>query len=214
MQAFRVLCACVLSLLWSGCASVATDVKVDTQAKLREAVDLYAKQDRPVAADKLIREAVNTYLNSGDQLGLADAYRTYGFFLRSQSVEGKWSKYYQENGFLDRSVSFDTRYEKSIDYLEKARAIFERYGRFDALTNVNLNIGFTYEVLGNLDAACQAFDRSAGNNRDSLEQNAKVKVALPKGVATYEDFLAPHRKRAGCETLHKRPGKQRSVMSA
>jgi hypothetical protein len=92
---------------------------VDTQAQLREAVDLYAKQDRPVAADKLIREAVNTYLNSGDQLGLADAYRTYGFFLRSQSVEGKWSKYYRENGFLDRSVSFDTRYEKSIDYLEK-----------------------------------------------------------------------------------------------
>jgi tetratricopeptide (TPR) repeat protein len=211
MLAFRVLCVCVLSIL-CGCAGIAPDAKLDTQSKLREAVDLYANQDRPLVADRLIREATETYLNSGDQLGLAEAYRTYGFFLRSQSVEGK-SKYYRENGFLDRSVSFDTRYEKSIDYLEKARAIFERYGRFDALTNVNLNIGFTYEVLGNLDAACRAFDRSVGNNRDSLE-SAKVKVALPKGVATYEDFLAPHRKRAGCETPRKRPGKQRSVMSA
>ena len=212
MLAFRVLCVCVLSIL-CGCAGIAPDAKLDTQSKLREAVDLYANQDRPLVADRLIREATETYLSSGDQLGLAEAYRTYGFFLRSQSVEGKWSKYYRENGFLDRSVSFDTRYEKSIDYLEKARAIFERYGRFDALTNVNLNIGFTYEVLGNLDAACRAFDRSAGNNRDSLE-SAKMKVALPKGVATYEDFLAPHRKRAGCETPRKRPGKQRTVMSA
>jgi tetratricopeptide (TPR) repeat protein len=214
MRTFRVLCVCVLSVVVGGCAGIGPAPLSVAANDLREAADLYGPQDRPVIAEKLIREAMETYRNNDDQLGLAEAYRSYGFFLRSQSVEGRWSQYYREHGFLDRSVTFDIRYEKSIAYLEQARAIFERYGRFDAMTNINLNIGFTYEVLGYQDAACEAFDRSVENNRDSLEQNAKLKVALPKGFDSYEDFLAPHRKRAGCEAPHKHQIRQRSIMSA
>jgi tetratricopeptide (TPR) repeat protein len=214
MRIFRVLCVCVLSVMVGGCAGGGTARLSVAATELREAADLYGPQDRPLVAEKLIWEAMDTYRNNDDQLGLAAAYRSYGFFLRSQSVEGHWSQYYREHGFLDRSVTFDSRYEKSIAYLEQARAIFEHYGRFDALTNINLNIGFTYEVLGYHDAACEAFDRSVGNNRDSLEQNDKVKVSLPKGFDSYEDFLAPHRKRVGCEAPHKHPIRQRSIMSA
>ena len=68
--------------------------------------------------------------------------------LIREAIEGKWSKHYRDNGFLDKSASFDARYGKSIEYLEKARIIFADYKRFDALTNVNLNMGFTYEVMG------------------------------------------------------------------
>jgi tetratricopeptide (TPR) repeat protein len=186
----------------------------DPAAKLHHAEDLYERQDRPLTAEKLIREAIETYRQGSDQVGLAEAYRTYGFFLRSESVEGKWSKHFVDEGFLDTSVTFENRYEKSIDYLEKARTIFEAYRRYDSLTNINLNIGFTYEVLGNLEAACRAFERSVGNNRDSQVLDTHLQVGLPKGFATYEDFLAPHRKRAGCEETKKRPGKQRGIMSA
>ena len=214
MRAVRVLWVCALSTVLGGCAGTGNEAMRDPAAKLHHAEDLYERQDRPLTAEKLIREAIETYRQGSDQVGLAEAYRTYGFFLRSESVEGKWSKHFVDEGFLDTSVTFENRYEKSIDYLEKARTIFEAYRRYDSLTNINLNIGFTYEVLGNLEAACRAFDRSVGNNRDSQVLDTHLQVGLPKGFATYEDFLAPHRKRAGCEETKKRPGKQRGIMSA
>ena len=186
----------------------------DPAANLRDAGDLFDRQDRPLIAESLIREAIERYQKNNNQLGLADAYRTYGFFFRSSAIEGKWSKHYRENGFLDKSASFDARYEKSIEYLDMARTIFAEYKRYDALTNLDLNIGFTYEVMGYGAAACAAFDRSLENNRDNLRQISKAKIALPQGFATYEEFLAPHRERAGCVLRHNHPLRKRVVQAA
>jgi tetratricopeptide (TPR) repeat protein len=214
----RALChallLCGLSVIVAGCAGIGTIAISEPAAKLRDAEDLFGRQDRPLIAERLIREAVESYQRRNDQLGLADAYRTYGYFLRSSAVEGKWGNYYRENGFLDKSASFDARYEKSIEYLEKARTIFAEYKRFDALTNVNLNIGFTYEVMGYGAAACEAFDRSLENNRDNLRQISKAKIALPQGFSTYEEFLAPHRERAGCVARHNHPLRKDVVQAA
>ena len=198
----HALLLCGLSVFFAGCAGFGTFALSDPATKLRSAGDLFDRQDRPLIAERLIREAIASYRKKDDQLGLADSYKTYGFFFRSPAIEGKWSQHYRENGFLDKSATFEGRYEKSIEYLEKARTIFAQYRRFDALTNVNLNMGFTYEVMGYGAAACEAFDRSLENNRDNLHQNPKGKMALPKGFATYEDFLAPHRERAGCTESH------------
>ena len=203
-----------LSLVLGGCAGTGNDAMPDLAAQLQTAERLYEEQGNALTAETLIRETMEAYRTRNDQLGLAEAYRAYAFFLRSGVIEGKWSEHYKSVGFLDPSVTFATRYEKSIDYLEKARAIFSTYGRYDALTNINLNIGFTYEVLGNPEAACRAFENSIGSNREGLERHAKLQIGLPKGYATYEDFLAPHRKRVGCEAAKQRRGKQPNVMSA
>jgi tetratricopeptide (TPR) repeat protein len=186
----------------AGCAGVGTVATSESAAMLREATDQFERQNNPRTAEKLIREAMERYQQNDDQLGLANAYRTYGFFFRSAAVEGKWAGHYRENGFLDQSASFDTRYEQSIAYFEKARVIFAKYKRFDALTTVNLNIGFTYEAMGYQGAACEAFDRSMESNRETL-QPSQAKVVLPQGVSTYEEFLAPHLQRAGCSEQHK-----------
>ncbi len=210
---FLALLLCASSAIFAGCAGVGIVAISDPAAKLREAGDLFDRQDRPLGAERLIREAIESYQKNNDQLGLANAYRTYGFFFRSSAIEGQWSKYYRENGFHDKSASFDARYEKSIEYFEKARTIFADYKRFDALTSVNLNIGFTYEVMGYREAACQAFDRSLENNRDNL-QISKARVVLPQGFATYEEFLAPHRERAGCVARHNHPLRKDVVQAA
>jgi len=203
-----------LPLALGGCAGTGNSAMPDLAAQLRTAERLYEEQGNALTAEALIWQTMEAYRNKGDQLGLAESYRAYAFFLRSQVIEGKWSEHYKHSGFLDPSVTLETRYEKSIDYLEKARAIFATYGRYDALTNVNLNIGFIYEVLGNPEAACLAFENSTGSNREGLERHAKLQITLPKGFATYEDFLAPHRKRVGCEAAKRRRGNQPSVMSA
>jgi tetratricopeptide (TPR) repeat protein len=187
-----------LVVVLAGCAGVGVVATSDPAAKLHDAGYLYDRADRPLIAERLIREAIEIYEKNNDQLGLAEAYLEYGFFFRSRSIEGKWNTFYRENGFLDKSASFDTRYAKSIEYFERARAIFSEYKRFDVLTNVNHNMGFTYELMGNSKAACAAFERALESNRENLRQNPTAKVNLPPGVATYEDYLAPHRKRAGC----------------
>lgn len=191
-----------LCAVFGGCAGVGLVATSNPSTMLRDATDRFERQDSPVIAEKLIRQALVSYQKNDDQLGLANAYRTYGFFFRSAAVEGKWAGYYRENGFLDKSASFDTRYEQSIAYFEKARIIFAKNGRFDALTTVNLDIGFTYEAMGYQGAACEAFDRSTESNRDNL-QAPHAKVVLPQGFSTYEEFLAPHRQRAGCGEQHK-----------
>lgn len=191
-----LLFVCLIAL--TGCAGVGVVATSDPSAKLRDAGDLFDRQDRPLIAERLIREAINTYQSNNDQLGLAEAYRTYGFFFRSRSINGKWNKYYRENGFLDKYATFDSRYSKSIEYFEKAGVIFTDNKRFDALTNVDLNMGYTYVEMGNLPAACQAFDKSVESNRENLRQNPTASPVLPKGFASYENFEADLKKQYGC----------------
>jgi tetratricopeptide (TPR) repeat protein len=191
-----LLLFCLIAL--TGCAGFGVVATSDPAAKLRDAGDLFDRQDRPLIAERLIREAIDAYQNNNDQLGLADAYRTYGFFFRSPSIEGKWNKYYRDNGFLDRSATFATRYAKSIEYFERARTIFAANNRFDALTNVDLNMGFTYVAMGNTAAACQAFDKSVESNHENLRQNPTAKPALPRGFSSYDDFIAARKKQYGC----------------
>ncbi len=183
---------------FAGCAGVGISATSDPAVKLNDAGDLFERQDRPLPAERLIREAIEIYQERNDQLGLAEAYRTYGFFFRSPSIEGKWSKHYRENGFLDKSTTFETRYAKSIEYFEKARAIFVEVKRFDALTNVDLNMGFTYVAMGDRDAACKAFDRSLESYRENLRVTAGAKPVVPRGFTSYEEFLADRKKRYGC----------------
>jgi tetratricopeptide (TPR) repeat protein len=191
-----IFAICAIALV--GCAGVGVVGTSDPATKLNDAGDLFDRQDRPLIAERLIREAIDIYQSNKDQLGLAEAYRTYGFFFRSPSIEGKWSKYYRENGFLDRSATFNSRYANSIEYFERARTIFAANNRFDALTNVDLNMGFTYVAMGNGAAACQAFEKSLESNRENLRQNPTAKPALPKGFPSYEAFVADRKKRYGC----------------
>jgi len=182
---------------FTGCAAIGVPATTDPARKLRDATALFDRQDRPLPAERLIREALELYQKNGDQLGVAEAYRTYGFFFRSSSVKGKWNKFYRNNGFLDRSATFDTRYIKSIEYFELARAIYSAHQQFDALTNVDLNMGFTYELMGDPNAACQAFDRSRQDHTEMLRRNPSARIEM-QGFPTYDQFLAPHRQRAGC----------------
>ncbi len=182
----------------SGCAGFGIVATSDPAAKLSDAEDLFDRQDRPLPAERLIREAIDIYQEKNDQVGLAGAYRTYGFFFRSPSVEGKWNKIYRANGFLDKSATFETRYAKSIEYFEKARAIYAENKRFDRLTNVDLNMGFSYAGMGNKDAACNAFDRSLESYRENLRQTPGARPIVPRGFASYEEFLADVKKRYAC----------------
>ena len=194
----KSLCICS-TLALVGCAGVGVFETSDPLVKLSDATYLFDQYDRPLIAERLIREALEICERKSDQACLADAYKIYGFFFRSPSVDGKWNKFYRENGFLDKSATFDNRYAKSVEYFEKSRSIYLRLEKFGALTNVNVNMGFSYELMGEQKLACLAFDESSANNRENLRRNPNTKVALPKGVTSFDEYLAPHRRRAKCQ---------------
>jgi tetratricopeptide (TPR) repeat protein len=168
----------------------------DPAIKLRVAGALVGQENRPQEAEKLIREAIEIYEAKQDVVGLANAYRGYALFFSSKAVEA--SKYYRENGFLDHSAAFDSRYRKSIEYFDKARSIFLAQKRFDALTNVDLNRGFTYAQMGDRKAACAAFDESVASARANLEQNPSARPVTPAGYASMHDYLTEQKHRHRC----------------
>lgn len=187
---------CLVAL--AGCAGVGVVATSDPNVKLSDASYLFDKQDRPLIAERLIREAIEICEAKSDQLCLAEGYRTYGFFFRSPSIYGKWAAHYQKDGFLEKSATFDSRYSKSIEYFEKAHQIFTKLERFDMLTNINLSLGHTYERMGDLKLACQAYDASLVSNRENLRRNPGADLSLPKEFASYDDYLIVQKKRARC----------------
>ena len=187
----------VLMLLLTGCAAMFVTASNNPHAKLADANALIGEQNRPLPAERLIREAIDIYQANNDQLGLADAYRMYAQFFRSDTVR-RWQKYYRENGFMDKTVSVDNRYSKAIEYFEKARDIFAENKKYDALTNVYLGMGWTYQEMKNQQAACAAFDKSLDSNREYEKASPNNKIQLPKQFPNYEAFVMANKKNSGC----------------
>lgn len=196
-KARAVISAFSISCLLQACAGVGIVASSDPQVKLNDARHLFTFQDRPLPAERLIREAIEICEKNADQDCLAEAYLAYGYFFRSDAVQS-WEKVYRRDGFLDRTVSFDDRFEKSKEYIEKAKPLIEKSKAYDVQTNAYLNFGAEYERQGKQSEACDMYAKSLVANKKNLETNPKANVVLPKGYSTYADYLATHQKRAGC----------------
>ncbi|MGE5768290.1 MAG: hypothetical protein ACM35H_13965, partial [Bacteroidota bacterium] len=142
-------------LFVAGCAATGVPKTDDPAQKLRDATMLYDQQERPLPAEKLIQEAIEIYQARGDNLGLAEAYRQYGFFFRSETV-GNNAALYASQGFLEPTATIENRYQKSAEYFRRAGELFEDEGRFDNLSNAQLNEGFTYHFMNERALACDA----------------------------------------------------------
>lgn len=181
--------------LW-GCSAFGVPATDDPNRKLSYASGLI-DDNRPIPAQRLISEALEAFKINGDRMGTAEAYRLYGFLYRSRDID-KFEKNFRDGGFLDKTVPLDNRYTKSIENFEKAKDIYTQNNKFDKLTNVYLNMGVTYEVMKNKSAACEAFDKSLESNREFLKTDPNVKLDLPTGYTSYEEFIKQRREKVGC----------------
>ena len=199
MHTFRLrVCIPIVLTLLGACAGIGVVETSDPAQKLRDAEVLYNEKDRPLIAERLIREAIEIYQPNNDKLGLAEAYREYGFLLRSSSVNGTWADYYKKSGFLDKSVTFDSRYRKSAAYFETATFLFIEEGHFDRATNTALNQGISYISMGDNTEACRSFDRAISYYENNMRLNPDAKPAAPKGYVSYNDYSADVKRKYGC----------------
>ena len=182
----------------SGCAGIGVIETSDPAVKLSDAGYLQDR-DRPLIAERLIREATEIYQSKNDQLGLAKSNMAYGHFFMSPTLEGKWSTFYRERGFIDKSATYDSRYEKAIEYFEKALPVLRDHQKYDKMTNAYANEGFVYVMLGKREAACQAFDKSLQSYHDNIQQNPEAKPIAPQGFGSFEEYLTYRKKVINCK---------------
>jgi len=192
--------ATLMVVTLSGCAAMLVPSTNDPDQKIGWATVLLEEQRRPLPAEKLIIEAIQLYKEQNNEKGLAEAYRTYGFFFRSAVVgESPWRRSYEKYGFLDKTVKFESRYSKSIEYFMLADNIFERLGLLDRRSNLYFNMGMTYELAKDLPSACEAYSESLKLNAAALQKNPTMIILLPAPYKTYAEALEPYQKRAQCK---------------
>ena len=187
---------CVITL--AGCAVIFGRSTDDPAVKLQWASELFSSKDEPVEAEKLLHEAEEMYEEKSDQLGLAETYREYGLFYRSNAVT-KFKKHYREDeGFLDRTVKFDKRYDKAVEYFNRSKDIYSDYGRIDKLADIYISLAKTYDMMDKQKEACDAFTQG-------LEKFAAYKQASPEAeelrseeLANYEEYIGIMKKQSGC----------------
>ena len=123
---------CCLAFL-AACASTFNRSPEDPALKLKLASELFSSKDDPVAAEKLLQESVDAYARNKDQRGLAEAYRQFGLFYRSNAVD-KAEKYFRERGFLDKTVVFNQRYQKAVEYFNRSKDLYASTVSYTHLT--------------------------------------------------------------------------------
>jgi tetratricopeptide (TPR) repeat protein len=195
MKSLIAIC-CLAALV--GCATLFRSAPEDPSEKLRAATELFSSKDEPIEAEELLRDVVEVYEKNQDQLGLAEAYRQLGLFYRSNAVK-KFEKYYLKEGFLDKSVKFSTRYEKAIEYFNKAKDIFVAGKQYAVLSSLQLSLAKTYDLMNQHENACTAFDRGLENHLAFKKTAAPDALELrAEELANYEEYLGLMKKQAGC----------------
>ncbi|MES1982642.1 MAG: hypothetical protein V4443_09205 [Pseudomonadota bacterium] len=204
MLTARLFAALYILFVLVGCAGVGVVASSDPLRKLTDAEYLYTRQDRPLIAERLIREAMVIYQERDDPHGLGNAYRGYADLLLSPSVTGKWQKFYREHGFQDKSVTFENRKDKASEYYLKALEFYARAesrlreaNRFDALTNVYLNMAWSWHRLDDRAKSCAFYDKALEAYTENIKRNPEAKPYSP--VGSVPELIEAQKKWAGCE---------------
>ena len=188
----------VFALLVSGCSAAGVIVKFSPESKLRDAYDLFDYQARPLPAERFIREALETYEKRNDEIGVAEAYRAYGLFFRSPSIE-KWQKTYEKYGFEDKSATYATRFEKALGYFQKSEAIYKNHGRTDMLANLHYHMAAAYELLQKNSEACEHYRQGLIFIKQAQQEDPTKKYQMAKGYNSFDEFYGEQLKRLSCE---------------
>ena len=188
-----------LLIVLAGCSAIGVPATSDPREKLQQAIGLL-RIDRPLPADTLIREAIDIYQQRGDQDGLAEAYRQYALFLLSPAVTHSDYAFVQY-GFTDKTISFKTRYAKSVEYFEKAEALYQSIGgteRASDLSNIYLNKSDAQYLNGQTSEACASLERSRAFNHEFMATHPGADVQVPKEFGSFDNGIDKFKKQIGC----------------
>lgn len=191
MQLHLIILSLIFTFL-TGCAGVGVMYSSDPYQKLENARVLFQAEHRPLAANRLINEVIDTCEQSKDRKCLGTAWVVYAQLLSSPSAK-KWEEDSGKGQFPEN------RYEKSIEYFDKAAITFIGIKRYDAATNAYYNQAITYDLMQRKTEACSSYLKSVDTYKQNIAENPNVKPYVPPGFSTYENFISAERERVGCK---------------
>lgn len=204
---------------FSGCAGVGIVDTSNQYQKLENATVLFEKQERPLAAKRLILEVMatceeekirprvgflpgsckkvtTTCEEAKASYCLAKAWETYGSLLQSESAK-RWASKQGESAFPA------DRYDQSALYFGKAATVFDELDNHGDAANAYLGQQRAFELAGRKLEACAAYlktlDQYNLNNKAFLSEHPDAKPFVPRGYSSYADWIEAQRKRVGCE---------------
>lgn len=191
-------------LFLSSCVYVSLPESSDPAIKLEEAAR-YMAQEQPLPAERLIMEAMQIYETENNPEGLGNAYRDFGAFLRSNAIAQR-EQTYREAGFLDNSITYDNRYEKSNEYLDRAitqyniaASRYQSQGRYDLLSTLYYTQASVYLLQNNNGMACSSYDQSRSAYAESAVRNASIQPVIPSGYSSFHEAITAAKNQAGCQ---------------
>ena len=183
----------------TGCAAVGVIATDDPWQQLENAQAMI-EQNRPGPAERFIEQALGECQKPGDSLCTTAGYREYGIFFLWATPE--WHIYDERFGFSDKQATYANRYEMAAKYFLMSEQLYSQSSKFDAVTNVALNLGFAYEALQNGAAVCQAYEVSLQANKENVRLNPTAQVVLPEKYGTYENYISIRKQQAGCAAVN------------
>jgi tetratricopeptide (TPR) repeat protein len=183
-----VIATLILSML-TACSAMWVVATTDPNQKLADARDLLWHQDRPIPAERLIKEALAIFEKRGDDLGIARANAAYAEFLRSAVLDRHTHRY------PDRP----SRMRSAIAYYERAVPVFRAHEDHADLPNALVYLGMLYESEGEKEAACKSFSESLTSWKEYIRVNPGARMNRLGEFNSFEEAIAFLKKRATCE---------------
>ena len=122
----------------TGCTGIGFVATSDPHKKLAQANSLM-EQDRLLLAKDVIAQALDIFKKEGNELGMADAYFTYGNLYKRSS---------------------DRTYKKSISNYENAIKLFEKHGEITGVSKSLVGIGNAYALRGDNKNECKYYSEA------------------------------------------------------
>lgn len=197
MPKLKIINLLIIVLIFSGCVGIGAPI-LSPRLNAQNAEAL-VDHGRPLPAEELLRITIDQCQKKNDEVGLAYAYKAYSAFLYSSTLLN-WKGHYERSGFIDPSVTMDNRYEKSREYLLKAIDLFEKNQEYDALSNAYVHLAtIDHFIFDKKQEACEDLVTSLKYNDLFSETHPGVPVNLPKGYASFSDYIDAAKKQFECQ---------------
>lgn len=191
-MASKVLAIVVMAFM-SACSGVGLIATDNPAVKISQAAAM-ANQGRSAQAQRLLKEAMAIYQQRGDNVGLGEAHRQFGFLARAgQGREGLLLVKDARSVVPKRED-----WELSQQHMRQALDLFSRADRPDLASNVYLLLGTGSFYLGEREQACAYLDQSLAANQQWETAHPDKKVELPSSVKNFAELIAKRKSDVGC----------------
>jgi hypothetical protein len=189
----------LLCVALGGCAAAFVPYTPDPYKKLSNARELL-REDRPYPAERLMREAIDGFLERKDYRGLGTAQMEYSKFLTSAwfrdwpHFQDRYKALGGESGVAQEARSFSESAVSSFDKALNSLDPLDSWG----LSNVHMLVAMARVQLQENSAACSEYSKSLEYHLKARAKDPSSNYYVLAPYHSYEEMIAGEMAKAGC----------------